>query len=461
MRARMRVLCTALSIASLVLPRGMFAQGLTARERKFESVLRELRSPDWSHTTDSLQVLALRYMGAGVRMTAADSAHALASFIAAAHSGDAFARIRVPYLAMRIPLPEFAPLLEELADSPGDETDREDPDSDRERLPGEFVRDAAKEAYIALAPQWLTLTPLARLGALDRDVAAACLDAATSLRVPCKSMRDALERFRLHMSDSRAARMAVTAFHKAVERASDLGLPKLAVILLTGNDSLLDQATFHVDVEPRLVSSIGDSITVSYTVGVISPASDSLTRFIVDAPAYLHVNLPAKGWGIGHLREPDAASWDHNAKNFGAGQSTPPLSLTSYGLLGVVHFLAQRKEPDSTGFSERFMSGVGFGAIVVQGGGARGFTVGVVPFPSDLSPAGLAKRLAALINQSCDLGWIFDYRDCAGLLANATASPDSLRALLDRLKSLRGAHLSESAYLLLEQNVLYILARLK
>jgi len=457
----MRGLCTTLSIAAFALPSGVCAQGQTARERAFDSLLRELRSPDWSHTTDSLEISALRYSGSGVPLTAADSARALASFIAAARSSDGFTRLRVPYLALRIPLPEFAPLLEELADSPGDETDRENPDSDNEKMPADFVRDAAKDAYVALTSPWMAMTPLARLAALDRDVAASCFDASISLRAPCDSMRAALQRFRLHMSDSYAARAAVTAFQKALERAAKRGFPNLSVILLAGNDSLLEQSTFHVEVKPKVLSNLHDTIVMSYTVRVISPASDAMTEFIVDAPAYVQVSLPANGWGIGRLyNDRVAASWYRNSgKDFGAGQSTPALPLTSAGLLGFVQFLAVRAVPMSSFISDRFMDGVRADWLAGTDG-ARGFTVGVVPFPADTSPQALADRLASLIDRTCDLGWISDRRICSDLRAKAQPSSDSLRAFIASLDAQHRKLVSEAAYLLLTENARFLLARL-
>jgi hypothetical protein len=457
----MPALCAVLALALGTAPRMSLGQTSIRRTaRELDSMLVVLRNPDWSRSTDTLLATAVRYATEGSRMTRIDSIRAIASFIAAAHSGDALRRLRVSYLAMRIPLAEFAPMLRGLADSPGDQSDREERDDDA-KTPGEFVRDAAVGGFVALAPTWLLTPPPTLVATLDRDVAASCLDTPASLRIPCTSMRTELRRFRLHMSNSDSARVAIKAFQRSLTRAAHAGLPVLTVLLLTANASLLEQSTFHVEVQPRVVGTSGDSITMAYTVRVISPASDGMDDFIVDAPAYVRVMQPGKGWRIGSLFDNRvAASWYRNGLTlFKSGQSTPPLPVMSYGVLGLVPFLAERYEPLQSGYYEHATDST-IANQQVEEHGARGFTVGVVPFPQDLAPQALANRLGGLIDRTCELGWIDDPRTCAELRASAKAAPTPLRALLDGLERERGKHVSEPAYLLLQQNVRFLSARL-
>jgi hypothetical protein len=454
MRRSSRALCAVLSILSLATPRFLYAQAPSAKALELDSLLRALRSPDWSLTADSLQSSALRYMGIGAKLSSADSIRALASFIAAAHSPDAFTRLRAPYIAIRIPLPEFAEVMQELADRDVTQLDDGEPT---------FVRDAAVRAVTVLTPMWLSMTTEARLRALERDVAAACLEAAGSLIVPCNAMRAELRQFRLRMRYSDPARTAINAFQKSTARAARAGLDTLTVLVLSTNAAMLEQSTFHVSVEPRVVRNAGDTIAMTYIVHMLSPKTDSLASFLVDAPALVHADLPGprKKWLVfSRVRERKAVSWSTLDRMFGAGESTPPLPLTGRGLLAIVRFWAERSEPLDSVDREHITDSLALPDTLIAINGARGFTVGVVPFPADLSAPALANRLASLIDQSCELGWIDDRQTCSELRASAAVNPDALRAILERLKTLRRTRISESAYLLLEQNVRYLLMRI-
>jgi hypothetical protein len=67
--------------------------------------------------------------------------------------------------------------------------------------------------------------------------------------------------------------------------------------------------------------------------------------------------------------------------------------------------------------------------------------------------------LAALIDESCELAWVGDCRVCVELRALAKPSMVSLRALLSRLEALRGTKISDAAYLVLTENVRFLLTR--
>jgi hypothetical protein len=452
-----RLLAASATLA-FAMPGAVAAQAPSAQQKALDSLLQSLRATDWTGTSDPLRQLAVRYASRRGTFTASDSIHALARFIAAANSPDPFTRLEVPFLAERVPLPELLPVLRSLAEHDQSHLESEDtPDGPP------FVHEASTHAVIALARAWLALPPKTRLAALEREVAASCISVRASLGAHCTAMQAALHRFGEHIRDSDSARAAIRDFEKSLSHAANAGLSELTALLLAQNDSLLEQSTFHLTVDPRMVSNVGDTITMTYTVHVISPKSDMLEQFFVDAPTLLHVNQPGgdRVWHVGDRIQGQAvASWANFAQSFAAGTSTPALPVTSRGLLGIVTFWGQRREPMSSMIYEpAFESGFNSDSIISIRG-ARGSTIGVVAFPQDMSPAGLAARLAALVSQSCELGWIDDRSVCSDLLARAKASAVALHELLRRLEALRGTHVSDPAQLLLTENARFLLTRL-
>jgi hypothetical protein len=463
MRAPKLALCAVLALALVVSPSVSLGQAdVRAKIRELDSLLLVLRNPDWSHISDSLLATAFRYASPDSHVTRSDSTRALATFIAAARSPDAFTRLRAPYVAMRTQLADFAPLMERLAWD--DQTHFEGEDGDTLYSSPNFVRDAAVRAYTVLKPLWLAMTPAVRLSALQREVAASCLDVPGSLGAPCNAMSAALRRFGLHMKDSDSARADIVNFQRSLKRAASAGLPELTLFLLAANDSMLEQSTFHVDVQPHVARTEGDTITMTYVVRVVSPASDRLDEFLVDAPAFIHVDqpYPRNSWrtGIRALPKRTVPVWYNVIRQIGVGQSTPALPVKSRGVLGVVSYWAERVEPMSSAMYDVITDTVTTLDTLIEVHGQRGFTVGVVPFPADLTPSALAKRLAALIDQSCELGWIDTRPTCDELRADANPAPAPLRALLDELAKQRGKRVSEPAYLLLEWNTKFLIARL-
>ena len=283
------------------------------------------------------------------------------------------------------------------------------------------------------------------------------LDRSASPVPSCASLR----RFERHIEDSDSAKSAIHDFQRG-RTGGRRGLSRLPCPFLPATLVTPGTSTFHITVDPRLVRSAGDTITMTYTVRVISPASDSLQELLVDAPTLLRINQPGgdSAWHIGsRIGSRSVAGWGHHTHYFVAGESTPPLPVTSRGLLGIVAFWGWMVVPMDSVISDMPSDNVG-PDTVVDLPGPRGSTVGVVAMPVDLSPAGLAKRLAGLIDESCELGWLGDRSVCAELRVLAKPSVVSLRGLLARLDALRGTRASDPAYLLLTENVRFLLSRL-
>ena len=104
-----------------------------------------------------------------------------------------------------------------------------------------------------------------------------------------------------------------------------------------------------------------------------------------------------------------------------------------------------------------------------------GFTVGVVPPPTDQSPPSLGVRLRSLLLRVCNLGWITSDGVCRSLqvkldqatqsiAGNRPSARGQLRAFLDELEAQHGTepgkHVTDSAYGLLKINAQYLLSGL-
>lgn len=223
------------------------------------------------------------------------------------------------------------------------------------------------------------------------------------------------------------------------------------------------QGRFAVGVAPRVVAHAGDSLTVGYTVSVVASGADSLAGFMVDAPLSARVELPGPraAWLVmNRYKARPVASWSSLCAFWGNGQSTPELSVTARGMLGIVGYWAERNAAPDSEITDIPPAPRSQMDSVVEITGASGSTIGIVPLPLDMSPSVQATRLAALIDQSCSLGRIDNPGICRSRKAKAKAQSGPLGALLDELSAQRGKHVGESAYLLLSDNATHLLSQL-
>jgi len=219
---------------------------------------------------------------------------------------------------------------------------------------------------------------------------------------------------------------------------------------------------FSVGVRPSIVAVGGDTVTMSYIVTVLPAAQDSLALFMVDAPGVMRVSMPGAKpeWMVRtRWRQRPVAEWAKLSRLIVAGDSTPALTFTARGLLGVVQYWAQIDPPPDSLITDIPPDSSVASDTVVTIIGSTGFTVGVTALPSDLSSSVLVARLAALVDRACGLGWIDNQGICRSLQAKVKTEPGPLHALLNELNAQRGRHVSEAAYILISQNVAYILAR--
>lgn len=105
---------------------------------------------------------------------------------------------------------------------------------------------------------------------------------------------------------------------------------------------------------------------------------------------------------------------------------------------------------------------------------AAGFTVGIGPVPSDVTPGSLLTRLSGLLGQACSLGWITDPAACTSLdnavdqalqavtQGNNAAALGQLQDFLTTLEAQHGAGLpvDDNAYGLLKTNAEFVLGHI-
>jgi hypothetical protein len=242
-----------------------------------------------------------------------------------------------------------------------------------------------------------------------------------------------------------------------------LALSALVAVLASGACADRDRA-FRVDVRPQLVSRSGDSVSLTYTVRVGRATGDSLSSFMVDAPGLLWAQSPGddRSWmAMTKHQSRSVASWAPLTRMIHPGESTPALLLIGRGLLGVVPYWAKLSAPLDSVISDGPDTEVVSAMRDLNGvRGDNGSTVGIVRFPADRSPSALAARLASLIGEACGLRWIVDRAVCEQLRNDAKPDARSLGAMQRDLDAQRGNAVSEAAYVLLSDNVGFLIRAL-
>lgn len=175
-----------------------------------------------------LETVALMYAQQGALLSPSDSAALLGRLLGAAGSPVVSARQTLPYLALRIPLPDFLPLLRTLAQS----------DTFQFLPEGVFpVRLSAQAAVDTLGPAWSALPAPTLLAALEREQMAACVRATGALFGHCQAMGAQLATAASHLSDSNSqpARSALDSFRNSLQQAARAGLATWIVQLMDAN----------------------------------------------------------------------------------------------------------------------------------------------------------------------------------------------------------------------------------
>jgi hypothetical protein len=234
-----------------------------------------------------------------------------------------------------------------------------------------------------------------------------------------------------------------------------------AALWMTGS-VLPAQNVFKVQVTPTVVGRSGNVISMRYTVQVMPGSTDSLSLFVIDAPgARLHVvePTPSTAWATrASFSGRPVAAWMLLEQLTTAGNTTPPLEVSGPGVLGVVSYWAKPDAPWGEGEDDR-PTVPAAKAASADPVGVPGKTIGIV-VPPDQSPEALASRLGVVIGQACALDWVDNAGVCNSLQVKSKPDRNSLHALQNELDAQRGKHVSEAGYIVLTDNVAYLLSKL-
>lgn len=229
-----------------------------------------------------------------------------------------------------------------------------------------------------------------------------------------------------------------------------------------------------VDVMVTEVAVLGNRARVEYVLENSAESIEELFVFSVDAPSpVLSIPLPQpeQFWTTSTFyREHSVASWTLLGVHLAPGESSPALVFEAAGLPGIVTHRVRgwAPPPPVTPRPHDFVV-----SNPRDENSVLGKTVGIEPFPTDLSPVNLVRRLQELTDETCgELGWIDNPGVCNSLrrkLENAerslrrgptNAAEGQLNALLNELEAQRGEHVNDSAYWLLRSNAEFVLSAL-
>ena len=229
-----------------------------------------------------------------------------------------------------------------------------------------------------------------------------------------------------------------------------------------------------IDVMVTEVAILGNRVRVEYVLENSVESTEQLFQFSVDAPSpvlSIPRPQPEQDWRARtSYRTRSVARWTVLGEQMAPGDSSPALVFEAVGLPGIVTYRVRGYVPpppltDTTP--------VVAPSDPLYENSVLGKTVGIEPFPADLSPVNLVRRLQELTAETCgELGWIDNPGVCNSLrvkLENGersllqgrtNAARGQLEALLNELEAQRGQHVNDSAYWLLRSNGEVVLAAL-
>jgi len=248
-----------------------------------------------------------------------------------------------------------------------------------------------------------------------------------------------------------------------------------ALVLLPG--LALGQApgtNIVIDVMVTEVAILGNRARVEYVLENSTESTEQLFQFSVDAPSPVLSILrpqPEQDWRTRtSYRTRSVARWTVLGEQMAPGDSSPALVFEAVGLPGIVTHRVRGYVPPPPLTDT---SAVATPSDPLLENSVPGKTVGVEPFPADLSPINLVRRLQAITDETCgELVWIGNPGVCNSLknkLENAEGSlrqgrtneaQEQLGALLNELEAQRGKHVNDSAYWLLRTNAEVVLSTL-
>lgn len=253
---------------------------------------------------------------------------------------------------------------------------------------------------------------------------------------------------------------------------------RLAVVVLAPGSALAQGApgtNIVVDVGVTALSMRGDTAQVTYVLRNHPSSAERLGQFTVDAPSPV-VRIfrpdPQGSWftSVKHWTRP-VALWAPLDVEILPGQESAPLVSEALGLPTIVTCWIEGYYPPPTDIPSDTLP---LTDPLIENS-VPDSTVGVEPFPSDLSAGNLLLRLRGLLDQACgtSLAWITSGTVCTSLggkldRANQAVSQGDtytarteLESFLAELEAQHGPGLpvNDGAYWLLKVNAEYVLNR--
>ena len=255
----------------------------------------------------------------------------------------------------------------------------------------------------------------------------------------------------------------------------------MAQLVTLSTTRLIAQGTpgTNVDVDVTVVSVqvTGGRVLLSYVVRNRPSSAERLFELTIPVPQGVQsvsADAPQDSWlTMSRYRGRPVAQWGALGDQMQPGDSSPTLSYTAFGVLGITPAWVRGYVPPTPLPPEDTTNRVFHQeADPVFGQGKAISVVGIVPAPSGGS-AGAIELLSEQVSYSCGgAGWIAPMGICNSLAAKLSAASaslarndpqsarGSLAALIDELDAQRGKHIAENAYWLLKTNSTYAMAHL-
>lgn len=253
----------------------------------------------------------------------------------------------------------------------------------------------------------------------------------------------------------------------------------LALCCVPGSANAQRKPGTDVDVDVTVVDAraVGNAVRLNFVIHNRRSSGERLSALTIPTPQEAQAvtaDAPPDRWlTISRYRGRPVAQWGALGDEMQPGDTSPRLSYTASGVLGVTSAWIRGDVPPQTLPSEDTANRVFHpepDPVFDQGRAIS--VIGVVPTPSG-GPPGMIGFLLEQIGYSCGVSrWVAPSGVCNDLTARLStasaalsrkdmqAAREALRGFVDELDAQRAKHVSENGYWLLHTDAAYLLARI-